>query len=57
MDFEAILLELAPKVDAALGGFLDFVAQARGFLGLTAFWGAILEFFGNLFAGWGISIV
>jgi len=57
MDFEAILLQLAPSVDAALGQFLDFVTQARNFLGLTAFWGAILELLGNLFAEWGISIV
>jgi len=54
---EDFLMGLAPKVDAALGSFLDFVSRARGFLGLTAFWGMVLAFFGDLFARWGVGLV
>ena len=54
---EDFLMDLAPKVDAVLGGFLDFVAGVRGFLGLTAFWEWFLDLIGNLLAGWGLSIV
>ena len=57
MNLEELLMSIAPAVDAALGSFLDWVAQAGQVLGLYALVTKITEFFGELFAEWGWSII
>ena len=57
MDIEAILELIAPYIDPILGDFLDFVANAGNFLGISALLTGIYAFFGNLFAMLGISFI
>jgi len=57
MNFEDILLQIAPGVDAALGRLLDFIAQAGRFLGLAALYEGFFAFLGELFARWGFTFI
>jgi len=57
MDFKALLLRIAPIVDAAIGNILDFIAWIRDSLWLTAIWEWIFTSLGELFARWGWSII
>jgi len=57
MNFEEILLQIAPGVDAALGRLLDFIAQVGRFLGLAALYEGFFTFIGELFARWGFGFL
>jgi len=57
MDFEALLLRIAPYVDAAVANTLEFITWIRDSLWLSAIWNWIFTSLGELFARWGWSII